>query len=66
MACAGCGARYRSVNNVNRQRLTVPLTPKYTGQRKPSKQPSAPVAPKSTDPQIAIGLLSSITNSIPK
>jgi len=66
MGCAGCGSKYRRISGATRQRLILPPS-KYTGRRKPSKQPAAPVAPatpKKINPETAIGLMANIANSI--
>lgn len=65
MSCAGCGRKYRSAGS---SRVKASLPVKYQQVNKPSKKvPSvAPATPAKIDPQTAIGLMSSIANSMPK
>ena len=64
MGCSSCGARYRSISNVNKANLPI----KYTNVSKPSKTVPVPtpIQPSKVNPQLAVGLMSSIANSMPK
>jgi hypothetical protein len=66
MGCAGCGRRYRKPGAASVNRTPLPV--KYQKVEKPKKQPpvAAPATPKKMDPQIAIGVMSSIANNISK
>ena len=62
MGCFGCGAKYKGLRRITGRRLPKP---KYK-KSKPSKQPPKPTSLKKIDHQVALSLLASISNSMPK
>lgn len=76
MACSGCGAKYRSINRLGRQRLAVPAKAtakaqakakaKATEQQAPTARAAVPRPIRKINSEIAINFIANLARSIHK